>query len=118
MKTRFEKLLAALLLISLVVPGIALADGMVPPSMLTAAEGTGSVLEVTKPDGGSIVLTSTEEIRGFLEAEAEKVTPALNQLEAFIHKVETDLEHRSITPDQAYLYILMAQDVIDLLTGN
>ena len=50
--------------------------------------------------------------------EEGRVTPALNQLEAFIHKVEVDVDHGSITPAQGDLYIMMAQDVIDLLTGN
>lgn len=47
-----------------------------------------------------------------------KVGAALNQLEAFIHKVEQDIAHGVIGQDGGALFLMMAEDVINLLGGN
>jgi len=45
-----------------------------------------------------------------------KIIAAVNQLDAFIQKVQQDGNHGIIPQEEADLYILMAQDVINLLT--
>jgi len=47
-----------------------------------------------------------------------KINVAVNQLEAFIQKCEQDIDHGVISQEEGDLFIMMAQDVIELLTGN
>lgn len=47
--------------------------------------------------------------------ETNKITPAINNLQAFIHKVETDIAKGKITEADGAALIAMATDIIDLL---
>ena len=47
-----------------------------------------------------------------------KVTAAVNQLEAFIKKIQQDVEHGVITQADGDFYIMIAQDIIVLLTSS
>ncbi len=60
-------------------------------------------------------LANLKKVNDFIEN--GKVKAAVNQLKAFIHKTEQDVEHEIISAEDGALYIMMAQDTIYLLTG-
>lgn len=75
---------------------------------------------VTDPDLSEEVensyIANLKKVNIFIES--GKITPAVNQLETFIQKVQQDVNHGMISPAKADLFIMMAQDVIDLLRGS
>ena len=60
-------------------------------------------------------MANLKKINDFIEA--GQINAAINQLEAFIHKTQQDVKHGVISAVDGDLYIMIAQDIIDLLTG-
>jgi len=59
-------------------------------------------------------MANLKKLQIFLEE--SKVTPAVNQLEAFIHKVEQDMAHATISTEEGNILIALANDLIALLS--
>ncbi len=59
-------------------------------------------------------MANLKKLQIFLEG--SKVTPAVNQLEAFIHKIEQDMAHATISTEEGGILIALANDLIALLS--
>jgi len=61
-------------------------------------------------------LANLKKVKPFIEA--GKITPAINQLNAFVKKVEHDMAHGDISADNGTMLIEMATELIALLKGE
>ena len=61
-------------------------------------------------------MANLKKVKPFIEQ--GKITPAINQLRAFIRKVEHDIAHGDIDPDDGTMLIDMANELIALLQGE
>jgi hypothetical protein len=61
-------------------------------------------------------LANLKKVKPFIEQ--GKITPAINQLRAFVRKVEHDIAHGNIDSEDGAMLIDMANELIDLLKGE
>jgi hypothetical protein len=61
-------------------------------------------------------LANLKKVKPFIEQ--GKITPAINQLRAFVKKVEHDIAHGNIDSEDGAMLIDMANELIDLLQGE
>jgi hypothetical protein len=61
-------------------------------------------------------MANLKKVKPFIEQ--GKITPAINQLRAFVRKVEHDIAHGDIDPDDGLMLIDMANELIALLQGE
>jgi hypothetical protein len=93
---------------------ITVGDVPTPPEMADNLVDAIEDLDLPKNIENSY-MANVKKVKGFIEK--GKITPAINQLEAFIGKVEQDIAHGDIGEEDGNNLIAMANDLIAALTN-